>query len=53
MDGTIIAKFSLCMNAIFDYRMDFDEIDGKINLIYELLSYRKCTGHTALISDIW
>ena len=53
MDGTIIAKLVSCIDAIIGYRMDFDEIDGKINLIYELLSCHKATGHAALMPEIW
>lgn len=35
---TILAKLASFMDTVIVYRIDFDEIDGKINLIYQLLS---------------
>jgi hypothetical protein len=53
MDGTIIAKLSSCIDAIIGHRTDFDEIDKKINLIYELLSCYRTTGNAALMPEVW
>jgi hypothetical protein len=50
MDKSIIAKLASCMDTIMGYRIDFDEIDGKIKLIYELLSVFEGPANTVGIS---
>ncbi|WP_256621491.1 hypothetical protein [Methanolobus chelungpuianus] len=51
MDGTILAKTASCIDAIIA-RMDFDETDWKIRLIYELLSVSGSPGHYKSLADI-
>ena len=50
MDKTILAKLVSCMDTINGYRIDFDDIEGKINLIYELLSVFEVQANNVMIS---
>lgn len=51
MDGTILARSASCIDSIIA-RIDFDEIDGKIKLIYELLYLPKGQADHRLLADI-
>ncbi|WP_292462107.1 hypothetical protein [Methanolobus sp.] len=53
MDKAILAKLASCMDTITGYRIDFDEIEGKINLIYELLTVIEGPIHSKVVPDIW
>ena len=50
MDKAILVKLASCMDVVMDYRIDFDEIDGKIKLIYELLSVFEVQANNVMIS---
>lgn len=51
MDGTILARPVSCIDAIIA-RINFDEIDWKIKLIYELLSVSGSPAHSKIFADI-
>jgi hypothetical protein len=53
MDKAILAKLASCMDTITGYRTGFDEIEGKINLIYELLPVVEGPIHSKVMPDTW